>query len=58
VAEYFGVKAKDARPIAAQVGSAVSSWRNAASVLGISDREIERMASAFEHNDLAKAIGK
>lgn len=58
VAEYFGVKAKDAKTIAAQVGNAVSGWRLTASGLGLSEREIERMASAFEHADLAQAIRK
>lgn len=52
VAEHFGVKAGAAKDIAREVGRAVSNWRNEANRLGISAREIDRMASAFEHDDL------
>lgn len=58
VAEYFGIKVKDSRAIAAQVGRAVHDWRNVAISFGISTREIERMASAFEHQDLQKSLGR
>jgi serine/threonine-protein kinase HipA len=57
VAEYFGLKRKDASTIAAEVASAVSNWRKAAESVGLSRQEIERMASAFEHEDLTKAGG-
>lgn len=55
VAEYFEMDAATARRTAAEVGSAVSAWRSEAAELGISKAEIERMASAFEHSDLAAA---
>lgn len=58
VAEYFELGRDKAKAIAAQVGKAVSTWRNVAGQHGISKTEINRMASAFEHEDLKKALGK
>lgn len=55
VAEYFEVDAAQARRIAAEVGNATGHWRSEAEGLGISKAEIERMASAFDHSDLAAA---
>jgi serine/threonine-protein kinase HipA len=57
VAEEFGLKAKEARQIAEQVGKAVSKWRTEADGAGINKAEVERMSSAFDHNDLKKALG-
>ena len=37
--------------IARQVGRAVATWRNVASKVGLTRAEIDRMASAFEHDD-------
>ena len=56
VAIYFGLDRDRSRRIVAQVGEAVKSWRIAASALGLSGRECDRMASAFEHPDLAIAL--
>ena len=58
VAEYFGIDPPQARDIAAVVGKAVSGWRNKARQFGISSPEIERMATAFEHDDLKAARRK
>lgn len=55
VAEYFEVDAAQARKIVAAVGAATGRWRSEAVELGISKAEIERMASAFDHSDLASA---
>lgn len=55
VAAHFGVKPEKAKLIVREVGAAVASWREAASAIGLSNNEIERMASAFEHADAAKA---
>ena len=55
VAEYFGLTSDEASRIAGEVGRAVSHWRHRAAELGITPREIERIASAFEHSDLALA---
>ena len=55
VAEYFDLKLDQAKSIAAEVGIAVSGWRREAKKAGIADSEINRMASAFDHEDLRKA---
>jgi serine/threonine-protein kinase HipA len=55
-AEYFGLKGKDARAIAAQIGKVVSGWRAVAEKTGLTKSEIDRMASAFEHQDLKKSL--
>lgn len=57
VADYFRLDASEARSIAAEVGRAVSGWRREAARLGLAPREVDRMASAFEHADLAAAVG-
>jgi serine/threonine-protein kinase HipA len=57
-AEYFGLKNDQAQAIAAEVGAAVTHWREEAKNAGIAKNEIDRMASAFEHDDLKKALGK
>jgi serine/threonine-protein kinase HipA len=49
------MKSKDARTIAGQVGKAVSKWRSEAGKLGLTKAEIDRMASAFDHEDLKAA---
>lgn len=56
VAEYFDLKPSEAKGIAAEVGLAVTQWREEAKRAGISDAEINRMSSAFDHEDLKKAI--
>jgi len=54
-AELFGLPVRDARGIAAEVGRAVSGWRELAGSLGVTGNGLERMASAFEHEDLDAA---
>ena len=56
VAGYFELGPKEARRIAAQVGRAVTTWRRVAKKLGLRAAEIDRMASAFEHEDLREAV--
>jgi serine/threonine-protein kinase HipA len=59
VAAAFGIsKSKDARAIAREIGTVVSKWRSAATECGIVRREIERMESAFEHDDLTNATAR
>ena len=58
VAGYFELDEAKARDIAAQVGKAVSNWRDEAAGQGVTKSEIDRMASAFEHEDLKEALGK
>ncbi len=55
VAEYFDMAPAEARHIAGTVGGAVAEWRTEAAACGLSRQEIDRMASAFEHEDLETA---
>lgn len=56
VTGYFELDEDEARAIAAEVGKAVATWRKEASHLGLTPTEIDRMASAFEHEDLSAAL--
>jgi serine/threonine-protein kinase HipA len=47
VALHFGLNAKNAKATIDEVKTALASWRNVASKLGLSAREIDRMKSAF-----------
>lgn len=58
VAGYFELDGKKAKQIVAEVGKTVSNWRSEASRLGVSKSAIERMASAFDHEDLKIALSK
>jgi serine/threonine-protein kinase HipA len=55
VAGQFGLAQDRARQIAAEVAAAVAGWRMQAARIGLTAREIERMASAFEHKDFEAA---
>jgi serine/threonine-protein kinase HipA len=58
VAKYFELDPAKAREIAKQVGKAVSKWRIEAARHGISKSEVDRMASAFEHEDMNEALSR
>jgi serine/threonine-protein kinase HipA len=58
VAEYFELERDKAKAIAGQVGKAVATWRDEAAKYGLSKTEVDRMASAFDHDDLKQAKGK
>ena len=55
VAIRFGLSANEARTIAGEVGTAVASWHAVAKSFKLTAAQMERMASAFEHDD-AKAV--
>ncbi len=57
VTEYFGLNTAKAKAIAKEAGKSVSQWRDEASRHGLNRPEVERMASAFEHEDLRLALG-
>jgi serine/threonine-protein kinase HipA len=56
VASYFELDARAATRIAGEVGRAVATWRAEAARLRLATAEIDRMASAFEHEDLHAAL--
>lgn len=56
VARYFELDEKQALQIATEVASATSKWKKVAAKLGLSAAAIDRMASAFEHEDLKAAL--
>jgi serine/threonine-protein kinase HipA len=56
VAEYFGLAGGAAKAIIKEVATATSSWRETAEARGAPPGEVHRMASAFEHDDLRRAL--
>jgi len=58
VAGYFELDATRAKAISSEVAQSVATWRKEAPRHGLSKTEIDRMASAFEHDDLKQALGK
>jgi serine/threonine-protein kinase HipA len=56
VAGDFAVSESNSMAIAGGVGQAVARWRDEAAALGIPPNEVERMSSAFEHEDLEAAL--
>jgi serine/threonine-protein kinase HipA len=55
VGAYFEVNSNEMKQIAKEVAMATTEWQTIAKRLKIAKREIDRMASAFEHEDLKKA---
>jgi serine/threonine-protein kinase HipA len=55
VGDYFGIESDEMKTIASEVAWAVSTWREEAERLGISKGTINRMETAFEHDDLEQA---
>ncbi len=58
LAENFSLDSRRSREIAAEVGRAVTTWREEAARIGLSPAQIDRMASAFEHEDLRASVRK
>lgn len=55
VAEHFRLSQPAAKDVIKDVYKSVENWRTIAQSLGLQKKEIERMASAFEHEDAKKA---
>jgi serine/threonine-protein kinase HipA len=55
-ASHFRLDKTEAAAIAKWVGAAVAGWRDVAAKHGLTPNQIDRMASAFEHDDLASAL--
>jgi serine/threonine-protein kinase HipA len=56
VAGYCDLDDGQARDIARRVGKVVSKWRDEGARHGLTKNEIDRMESAFEHDDLKAAL--
>jgi serine/threonine-protein kinase HipA len=56
VAGECGLSLTEARAVAAEVAQATRTWDKAAAALGAGKDEIERMRSAFDHEDLQLAL--
>jgi serine/threonine-protein kinase HipA len=54
--EYFSLGLAAARAIIKEVAVATATWRQTAKDAGARSAEITRMASAFEHDDLKRAL--
>jgi|GEM_PF-489319 len=55
-ADLFGLSLATARKIVAEVGQAAATWRDVSKAMGLNGKEIERMASAFIHEDSDMAL--
>ena len=55
-AGFFALALAPARKIIKEVAAATATWRETAKAAGAKSREIDRMASAFEHDDLTRAL--
>lgn len=55
-AEFFALTLPQARAIIKEVATATATWRDTAKAVGARSAEINRMASAFEHDDLKRAL--
>lgn len=51
----FRISGEQAKKIIQEVSRAVTQWKDVAHSFNLSNKEIERMSSAFEHEDLKKA---
>ncbi len=56
VVDSFGLDLATAKGIAREVGRAVADWRAVATDVGLDRNDSDRMATAFEHKDLALAV--
>ena len=55
-AEYFSLSLAQARMIIKEVALVTCKWRDIAKEVGARSAEIQRMASAFEHDELKRAM--
>lgn len=54
-AAHFRLDEEEAHEVTSEVGDAVAEWRDVAARHELTEREIQRMTSAFEHEDLERA---
>ncbi len=53
---FFALTLAQARSVIREVATATATWRDTAKAVGARTGEIDRMASAFEHDDLKRAL--
>ena len=53
---YFDLTLPQARAIIREVADATTTWRSVARAVGVRKAECDRMASAFDHADLGRAL--
>jgi len=54
--EFFSLALPQARAIIKEVAAVTATWRDVSMAVGAPSAEINRMASAFEHDDLRRAL--
>ena len=54
--EFFALTLAQARAIIKEVAAVTATWREFAAAVGVRSAAIDRMASAFEHDDLQRAL--
>lgn len=54
--EFFALTLPQARAIVKEVATVTATWRDTAKAVSARSTEINRMASAFEHDDLKRAL--
>nr|WP_233125920.1 HipA domain-containing protein [Gluconobacter sp. DsW_058] len=54
--EFFALTLPQARAVIKDMATVTATWRETAREVGARSAEIQRMASAFEHNDLRQAL--
>ncbi len=54
--EFFAMNLKQARAVIKDVATVTATWQDVARTAGARPVEINRMASAFEHDDLKRAL--
>jgi len=55
VGDYFGLAEDDKRAVVTDLVNSISTWRGEAKRIGVSAEEINRMATAFEHDEMVRA---
>ena len=55
VGDYFGLVEDDMRAVVTDLVNSISTWRDEARRIGVSTEEINRMATAFEHDEMERA---
>ncbi len=53
---FFALTLAQARSVIREVATVTATWRETAQAVGVRAAEIDRMASAFEHDDLKRAL--